>query len=399
MTTIGWGAGSGAQTQLPWADNCSLSGTSIADGQVRLAWQSVAAQSDTYLLADFEATPIGEVADGADFPAYGNNTLTARVARAGGLTIANCGLQRGVTQDGSTSYLWHRLGTPLWAASSFGARCHLRLDGHVSERLALNGGNSAWGLGWDGWGRLYAEVLPTRLTATETAIPGTWHDVAFQYDHVHSAMRLWVDGVTVGSLWVATAAWVTYPNSASQLFVAGGDRPVDSGMSLDTLELWQGVRYADATDLVPRRFLPLAGEVVTTNSPQAGTLTQVEWSAVSGEGNAGSVQQVQVFSGGRWVQVGGDNPTSPITSLNLSASAGDLLKFVLLPSNDVLATQTPLLVWAKATLLPPAPPPPPPTSRVVRVDQVLYREPVTDRLYRPVQNTELAPVTSAMDVR
>ena len=396
MLTIGWGTGSGAQTQLPWADNCSLSGTTVADGQVRLAWQTVAAQSDTYLLADFETAPTGEVADGADFPAYGNNTLTARVVRAGGLTIADCGLRRGVTQDGSTSYLWHRLGTPLWAASSFGARCHLRLDGHVSERFALNGGNAAWGVGWDAWGRLYVEVLSRRLTTTEAVVPGTWHDVACQYDHLQSAMRLWVDGVCVGSLWGATAAWVTYPSSASQLFVAGGDRPDASGMSLDTLELWQGVRYAEASDLAPRRFLPLTGEIVTTNNPQAGTLTQVEWSAVSGEGNAGRIHQVQVLSGGCWVPVGDDNPTSPLIDLNLPASAGDLLKFVLLPSSDPLATQTPLLTWAKATLLPPAPPP---SSRVVRVDQSLYREPVTDRLYRPVQNAELAPVSSAMDVR
>ena len=93
---------------------------------------------------------------------------------------------------------------------------------------------------------------------------------------------------------------------------------------------------------------PATGTVVALNNTVAGTLTDIAWVATETGDNEGDIYKIEVWTEGGWTQVGGDSPTSPITSLSLAVTTGTMLRITLTPGAAGL--ETPILTSITATI-------------------------------------------------
>jgi hypothetical protein len=110
------------------------------------------------------------------------------------------------------------------------------------------------------------------------------------------------------------------------------------------MRLSNAVRYSSAFS----PHLYEAGSVSCTDSAFAGgTVSRVDWSVDSG---SGTVSAVYLWTAAGWQQVGGANPTSPLTGLAVTVpGGGSIVKVALAPLAGGLQLVTPTLDWVQVT--------------------------------------------------
>jgi len=106
-------------------------------------------------------------------------------------------------------------------------------------------------------------------------------------------------------------------------------------------------RYA--AGFTPHRYE--AGSAILSDTAFAGaTIGQVDWAVDAG---SGTVSAIHLNSGTVgtpiWTQVGGVNPTSPITGLTVVVAATSIVKISLTPVADALQSASPTFDWLMLT--------------------------------------------------
>jgi len=119
---------------------------------------------------------------------------------------------------------------------------------------------------------------------------------------------------------------------------------------IDEVRLSSVARYL--TEFSPHRYED--GTVTLRHSlTDSMRLTAIDWDGAFGA-SYGYVTQVEVYSGGQWRVVASDPAglTPPITGLEYMVSGPDILRFTLVPKQDTLQSETPIVDWVLVNLEP-----------------------------------------------
>lgn len=352
-TSVIIGDDTGADVCLPFSGNCTLDGTRIVnagnpDDDVRLDWNEYADGGDVAFrvpmnddwddkVASITPTPEGDPTrtaewldnygafDGSDALNYGAAALDATVGSAwdfsvaGWLRTSNNAFQVLTTKQGAGA------ATNALAA---GLRIALHGDNQFSFML-LDGGQ-------------YVTAKTVGLTMAD----GEWRPFLCMYaGSTTKLMSVYIDSAA------APAATATYNKGPWQ----GGDdlymgrrahsaSPAWYTGDLDDLVVWAAVADKD-TDWIRTRYENgnVIGSYVGVDGQE---ISEVSWTGTFGA-SYGSVYQVYVNDAGVWTQVGGDNPTSPITGLSCVASGSDAVRVHLAPKTDDPQSETPTLGYVR----------------------------------------------------
>ncbi|MDD3494117.1 MAG: hypothetical protein PHZ19_11545 [Candidatus Thermoplasmatota archaeon] len=372
MATIRWGTDVGADVCLPFVGNSVLDaaryiGAGDPDDDVALAWNEFASDVNTVGLwhgNEGTGTLVADASGQINGTLQGDQSAnwllpgwlgSAALAPNGAASIAVLGA--GAAYAGAVSGVpdfcfeaWLRWDA-LPSSFDFIAACtwdwwdygnwHVRIRDERNLYFALSvGGNALTELG--------------AMTFITDALLGTW--VHLCCEKSGTARTIYRNGTAVASDMVAGDvsiydAGVLFPYGAIHgiKFRRSYDQnPVHFG---DEYRLSNVARYS--ADFSPTRY-PASGTVVAV-TPLAlpRTINAIAWAATTGV-DIGDVYQIHVNTGTDlspvWTQVGGDNPTSPITPIGLATTAADLVRVTLTPGFDAtlsatLQNETPVLDW------------------------------------------------------
>ena len=171
---------------------------------------------------------------------------------------------------------------------------------------------------------------------------GNWHSVLCSYNHATGALSLYVDGNTTPvTATYSLSAW----SSLGYQFV--GRRGFNSSPAyltggVDDIIWWD--RVADpVTDWITTRY-PATGSGTLTGTGLATKVpSAVSWTATAGA-EYGAISKVELLDASLgWTQVGGDNPTSPISVSGITLAADQCLRVTLTPKADAIRSETPTL--------------------------------------------------------
>ena len=176
----------------------------------------------------------------------------------------------------------------------------------------------------------------------------SWHHIAVVWSN--AGTKLYLDGTQVGSsATVLGNAYIGYWRMGCQ--TSNWTRPWSPGKVGDTA-IHTTAKYTAA--FTPHRYEQGAAVLTKAAESAARKVTGVDWAGTFGAGS-GSVYRVQVNTGTdvspAWVTVGGDNPTSPVTGLDLTVQAGVTrwVRAYLNPKADTLQSETPILSALRVT--------------------------------------------------
>jgi hypothetical protein len=364
MSSIAWGSGSGADIELPFVGNSTVDALQIGDA-LFVDFATVSPASDTQFLLQFDGA-VGAYNNGATLPAQGvsGNVFSAQVGTNAQLACVVDGQRQAIERttlstDFTETAINHTSG-PALGMQSFGCRFFYKpgtATGIYQEAQAVSGGNSNWVVKGEGGnpGRIVVALGGSQWDSPYNLVAGQWADISFQYDYTNTRAGFWVNGVYIQGGTVSASGFISYPNTASQIFLMEGWANRENDYSIDTFELWTGDRYSSAlpsNGIAPRTIYNPGGTAILSGIISPGNLIEVSWDVDVNSPYAGGVSAVYAFSSGAWVQVGGANPSSPITGLSLPMTAGEMVKIELAASGDTLQTQTPELLWVRVDYAP-----------------------------------------------
>lgn len=355
MATIGWGT-TGADTDLTWVDNSTLSGTRLLTETVLLNWDEPDVAADTFLLQRWNAKS-GAYATNETVTCEGasTQTLKAFIGAGGSITGGANALNLAVSHV-RPSYWYHSAGAAQGGAQDWGFRFFFRFNAALGtyQKLIRNA-NGSWDITVFASGSMNVTINGNSVSlGAGSIVTGTWYELVVHCDNTTSHLfGVWLNGTWIGSNTYSAPAYISYPNSGSNLvFLNLINSDASAPTTGDGLELWLSARHtADLGSAIsPRLFYPASGTVVTANNTLEGTLEEISWFSTESGDNEGDVSTVEVWTSGSWQAIGGASPSSPITGLSLPVVAGNLLRFTLAANVDTLKTETPILTWAQATI-------------------------------------------------
>ena len=347
-TTLYGGAG------LPWTGNSALTGTRIASGDVLLDWNVHAVDAGVGTGGVWRmdeaawAGVAGEVLDASANARHGQAFNAAN-------TVAGWQNRAGNFPSATQAYVQ----VPAWTEDQHGTKTIEVWARHLGAQWwnILSWKNGLWKFSNPENGTaIKAEFWSTNKVYWSLSNSGFWNTTGAwthyccTFDNNTKTVRLWVNGVEV-----------TY----SQGSWSANDTPVENGVLwFGTGTAWTNVDMDDqrvsltAIGTLPRYpagnfsvspYRYVSGNVVAIRptSPRA-TVSQVEWAGTFGA-SYGTVNGIYLNTGTdaspTWTQVGGSNPTSPITGLTTVVQSGTVnwLKAILNPKADALQSETPTL--------------------------------------------------------
>ena len=346
MPSIRWGTDSGADVCVPFNGNVTLSGCRIidagaADDGVALAWNEHVTDANTIGLwkmneAAWNGTA-GEVLDasgnGLHGQAYlGVNTASGWIDRYGDFATTSAGcIQCPSVSWGDVHTVdmwWHPFSAGLNNGFAFTSvwvnGTHLRRNGIDGAYLSI----------------MHGANLPF------TVVQDTWHHIAMQYERT-GLHEVYIDGQLVASAAPGSAA-----NVSGTVRIGGWSIDSTSYRNqsyIDEARVSNVRRYSSAFS--PTRYKSAAQNssvqpyVQLSHSSLIGKKpSSISWEATVGA-EYGKIKRVWVNSSGTWTQVGGDDPTSPISVSGLKISSSDAIRVELEPKADALQSETPTLDW------------------------------------------------------
>ena len=166
-----------------------------------------------------------------------------------------------------------------------------------------------------------------------------WYHVAFCWDG--SQMRIYVNGQLLVSK-ASTGSLTRTPRGGRRNI--GRDGAYLNGWYqgwMDDLRISSVARYSSAFS--PTRY-PTTGTGTLTGTGLATRVpTAVSWTATEGA-SYGEVSKVELLDAALgWTQVGGDNPTSPISVSGITLAADASVRVTLTPKADAIRSETPTL--------------------------------------------------------
>ena len=181
-----------------------------------------------------------------------------------------------------------------------------------------------------------------QTTAIGVFPAAVWHHVSLE--RYGDVLNAYIDGAKVVN-GLSCAAIISDAAKTSFYSSAG------SGSVRDYQDLYitQQALHAGAA-FAPHRYE--AGSAILEDAAFAGgTITDVSWSVDSGNG---AVSAVYLNEGTdlapSWTQIGGANPSSPITGLSIPVTATNIIKLTMTPLADALQSASPTLDWAMVTV-------------------------------------------------
>lgn len=368
MTTIGWGT-SGADVDLPWSGNSTLTNCTIVSSAVQVAQAVPASDANTlglWLLNE------GSGASAVDSSATGNTGLTVDAGAGAAWETAAPWQGAAHVAAAAPSAIWlycDDLASPAQiAAGTYEAWIRPDHDptdtSHYDRWLSIE--PNPW-LSYDTTIAVYHIGNVGTPQGRWSVFPG--HSVGgfgavdtgayWSYgDWVHVRVT-WVRDASNGGLGTV-ALYVNGNAICSGAYQYAGTNDAGFGQRIAVLNSWANNLYAPgAADTIRLSSVVRSdawtryagyGIAIAGNSTATGTLTRVAWDAGGSGAFGGAVNNVKVYTGGQWVQVGGYNPTSPITGLALPVVPGNLLRFRVDASSDSARSETTILTSATATI-------------------------------------------------
>ncbi len=344
MPSVRWGLGSGADVNIPFLGNATLSGCRIigaggADDDVALDWhRRTPGASAVYYVPGTEGTGnaqdivgVHDLTPGSWKDGWiGDYALGDTWGRATGVPVPTISVLGNLTVE----FWWYRGAVATINAT----RIHT---------LASDEGNRwRWGV------TVFEDISPAQLRARvrgtnniadlTTSLPdvGTWTHIAV--DKTGNIERLYINGAVVAE---KTQAMDAYTQPVS--FTGWSNSGRWNGFYGATAAEYQGTAFSPVRYKSAAQNGGAQPSVTCTYSGLAGVVpTAVSWSATEGDAY-GRVKRVLVkdmLSG--WTQVGSNYPTSPVLVSGMVLSeTGEAVRVELEPKADALQSETPVLDW------------------------------------------------------
>jgi hypothetical protein len=339
MGTLAWGRAAGtADRSLGFTGNVALAGTRIVNAgsapndDVKLDWNVLPVDANTVALWRFN----GDWND----------------AGAGGYTLTpanNAALLTDQLFNGAASF---PADTDSASTTSVPSLCDtaMTLEGWVkvtsmpATSKALWYKQNAWSIFLHSGSRFCSDLyegtsLHRRWVTLPYTLAGGWHHLAVTWNGTGRSQLLWVDGVNITNYDYNTSPGGQTTSDAYNVRLGAGTVGAH-----DEVRLSKVVRYSSTFS--PHAYE--AGSVACSDTAfGGGTVSRVDWSVDSG---SGTVTAVYLWTSGGWQQVGGANPTSPLTGLAVTVPAGgSVVKVAMSPLAGGLQLVTPTLDWVQVT--------------------------------------------------
>jgi len=359
VATTAWGSGLSADELLTLAGHVELSSHEIVSSALQVVANAFAPDANTLGLWHCNEAAwsgaAGEVVDasgnGFHGVRYGSaNTAAGGLGRTGKFNngTADCvslGTPAGLYRfnGASTHEWWMNVAampasvTELFIATNTnpwpGRECQLFANGSLHFFTGYAGN-------WD----------DLATAASVVAADNEWHHVAFQT--TGTVETIWYDGTLRASRnRTAPAASGHARNISFGGWIEG--RGVNLRGLMDEVRVSKVARYSST--FTPTMYCSGGYTVLTKTAESAARkVTGVDWTGTFGA-NYGSLYRVQVNVGTdvapSWTAVGGDNPTSPVTGLDLTVPAGTTrwVRVYMEPRADATKSATPILSALRLT--------------------------------------------------
>lgn len=367
MATIGWGSGSGADTELTFAGNTTLASTRIVSAAVQLDFDSYTNDANTVLHAkmDEDHWDLGEY-DILDSSGNGHHGFSggwngAPIAQGNATTTADwkgkCGYNDGTNYDSGIFFPLEGFRTRI--TGDFTAECYFkRSDQTLSLSVLLS---QKWIDTPTPLVALYRTKAAQYWWADSDEVldfspsfifphDGVWHHLAFGRNG--NTCYLHYDGGAASTGNLATSnptVWTT--NGA--LAALNNPAPVYRWIGkMADYRISDVVRYSPS-GFTPPGLFKASGTTIVGNNTTAGRISSVDASVTTSAGNAGKVTKVEVKDNlGAWNTVASDaaGVTFPVTGLSTRVTTGDLLRLTMIPKDDTLKTESAIVNWVKADI-------------------------------------------------
>jgi len=343
MATTAWGSGLSADELLTYSGHVELSATRLASSALLLDWVRFSGNPRHYWTFDEGA---GTIAHDT-----GSGTSTDFTLNAAVWETANPWI--GPADYNPTNHFATAVFSPedvyqMSAGVTFECWAYCRTDGGEHCLMYQAGYDPYIIMNRDGVGCMSVTFGGRDFRSALGAVSAGWHHLAFTFNA--STSEIWCDGQKI-------ALYSGNPRPTGQLktlYLAyrtqNWTRPW--GAQIGDLAIHGTKKYTEAFS--PHRYEQ--GYTVLTKTAEAAArrVTGVDWTGTFGA-DSGSVYRVQVNTGTdvspAWVTVGGDNPTSPVTGLDLTVQAGVTrwVRAYLNPKADALQSATPILTAMRVT--------------------------------------------------
>lgn len=342
MASIRWGSDTGGTTNVTFngnvtLDNIRIIGSGEDDDDLALDWVRPTIDEDTlhyYPFDDSAANPTDQVGS-SDWTDLYDSSYTTTDPFIGAAHLDTTGNGYGdVTLDDNFTL-----------SSGYAVEAWVKTTRDTSERTILFSFGS----------------FSLFLRVNQSSVPG-----------VVRAAIMTVADVSSGDVWVSdtwTHVAMSLSSSSFRLYINGSEEastetlPEDSWFYLGRMCMFRNrtnlTRFLNGqidelafhrTDRFPSEFTPIrydTGNVVISHaSASEKKPTSISWDATAGE-LYGKIHQVYVNSSSGWTQVGGDDPTSPISVSGITIPDEDAIKLVMSPKSDATQSETPILDWVQ----------------------------------------------------
>jgi len=348
MSTTVWGSGLSGDEVLAFAGHVELTSTRIASASVLLDWVRFSGSPRHYWKFDEGAGTTAADSGSSPVPFILNeavwDTATPWIGPADYYPVnqfATCSLVNDIY--------------PMTSGVTFETWAYCRTDGGEHCLLYHGGYNPYIIMNRDGVGCLSVAFCARDFRSALGAVSAGWHHLAFAFNA--STSEIYCDGQQI-----AQYTGNPYPTATlNTLYMAyrtqNWTRPW--GAQIGDFAIHATKKYTGP--FTPHRYEQ--GAVVLTKTAESAPrkVTALDWTGTFGSGY-GSLYRVQINTGSDvapvWVTVGGDNPTSPITGLDLTVAAGTTrwVRAYLNPKADALQSETPTLAAVRVTHTPPGAP-------------------------------------------
>jgi len=358
MATTVWGSGLSGDEVLALAGHVELTGTEIVSAALQDAPNQFSADANTLGLWHCDEAAWGGVA-GEVLDASGNayhgvragsaNTVTGGLRRTGRFSYSSSDCVSLGTPSGlylyngpSTHEMWISVaGMPTALVELMNATRNNPWPGREMQFFANGQLSYFTGLSGD-WNALLT-------SAGVVTADGLWHHVAFQ--GTGSVETIWYDG-TLRAQRNRTPA--SAGGSARNISFGGWVESSGNNLNgrMDEVRVSNVARYS--ATFYPTMYLSGSSVLTKTAEGAARKVSAVDWAGTFGA-SYGSLYRVQVNTGSdvspTWTTVGGDNPTSPITGLDLTVQSGVTrwARVYLEPKADTTKSATPILSALRLT--------------------------------------------------
>lgn len=350
MGTITWGAD--VAGGVPFSGNVSLSGCRLigaggADDALALDWSR---NPGTDCAALWRFDEAAYVAQGVDYEVLDSVTGTTNqgMAMIGANTVAS-GMSRCVQTNGAAGdYVRWPYHTIFQHTGSGAVAMWAYCDGatYTQQIWCRTNSSTTWGIVLQTLadGRVLLAMVrggvQRNLNSTDTLAAG-WNYLVGRWDAAKQYLDLYT---SVGSYHyeMASSGAVRRGSGWTTLGQAVAGTATDS-LRTDELALWN-VEKPQATFDALGYWYPSSGTGTLTGTGLAAKVpSAVSWNATEGA-SYGEVSKVELLDASLgWTQVGGDNPTSPISVSGITLAADQCLRVTLTPKADAIRSETPIL--------------------------------------------------------